>query len=117
MVHCIVVGCGSKSGKHNVSFHSVPKIVFNQGQQHEELTRERRTRWQPKETQQQRESSKANEFVDFTSFQGLLHRFGINIILTGYQRLTLARKSLAKQATTIKQLNGPRERRKEGSDP
>ena len=69
------------------------------------------------ETQQQRESSKANEFVDFTSFQGLLHRFGINIMLTGYQRLTLARKSLAKQATTIKQLNGPRERRKEGSDP
>lgn len=45
MVHCIVFGCGSKSGKHRVSFHSVPKIVLNQGQEHEELTRERRTRW------------------------------------------------------------------------
>ena len=45
MVHCIVVGCGSKSGKHKVSFHTIPKIVSNQGQEHEEHTRERRTRW------------------------------------------------------------------------
>ena len=45
MVHCIVVGCGSKSGKHKVSFHTIPKIVSNQGQEHEERTRERRTRW------------------------------------------------------------------------
>ena len=45
MVHCIVVGCGSKSGKHKLSFHTIPKIVSNQGQEHEERTKERRTRW------------------------------------------------------------------------
>ena len=45
MVHCIVVGCGSKSGKHKISFHAIPKILSNQGQEHEERTRERRTRW------------------------------------------------------------------------
>ena len=45
MVHCIDVGCGSKSGKHKVGFHTIPKIVSNQGQEHEERTRERRTRW------------------------------------------------------------------------
>ncbi|XP_048587471.1 uncharacterized protein LOC125570212 [Nematostella vectensis] len=45
MVHCIVVGCASKSGKSRVSFHTIPKIVSNQGEEHEELTRERRRRW------------------------------------------------------------------------
>ena len=45
MVHCIVVGCSSKSGKHKLSFHSIPKIISNQGQEQEERTKERRTRW------------------------------------------------------------------------
>ncbi|XP_022799863.1 uncharacterized protein LOC111337765 [Stylophora pistillata] len=45
MVHCIVVGCGSKSGKHKGKFHCIPKIVSNQGEEHKELTRKRRTRW------------------------------------------------------------------------
>ncbi|XP_020917574.1 uncharacterized protein LOC110254867 [Exaiptasia diaphana] len=45
MVHCIVFGCTSKSGKTRVSFHTIPKVVSNQGEEHEELTRERRRRW------------------------------------------------------------------------
>ena len=45
MVHCIVVGCGSKSGKHKTNFSKIPKIVTNQGEEWEELTRERRNRW------------------------------------------------------------------------
>ena len=45
MVHCIVVGCGSKSGKHKINFSKIPKIVTNQGKEWEELTRERRNRW------------------------------------------------------------------------
>ena len=44
-MHCIVVGCGSKSGKHKVKFHCIPKIISNQGEEHEELTAERRRRW------------------------------------------------------------------------
>ena len=27
MVHCIVVGCGNKSGKHKTNFSKIPKIV------------------------------------------------------------------------------------------
>ena len=45
MVHCIVVGCGNKSGKHKTNFSKIPKIVVNQGEEWEELTRERRNRW------------------------------------------------------------------------
>lgn len=45
MVHCIVVGCGCKSGKHPVKFASIPSIITHQGEEHEELTRERRRRW------------------------------------------------------------------------
>ena len=45
MVLCIVVGCGSKSGKHKVTFSSIPKIITNQGDEWQELTRERRNRW------------------------------------------------------------------------
>lgn len=45
MVHCIVVGCGNKSGKHKTNFSKIPKIVTNQGEEWEELTRERRNRW------------------------------------------------------------------------
>ena len=45
MVLCIVVSCGSKSSKHKVTFSKIPKIVTNQGEEWEELTRERRNRW------------------------------------------------------------------------
>ena len=45
MVHCIVVGCGNKSGKHKTNFSKIPKIVVNQGEEWEELMRERRNRW------------------------------------------------------------------------
>ena len=45
MVHCIVVGCGSKSDRHKINFSKIPKIVTNQGEEWEELTRERRNRW------------------------------------------------------------------------
>ena len=42
---CIVFGCSSKRGKHRVTFASIPKIVTDQGEEHEELTRERRRLW------------------------------------------------------------------------
>ena len=45
MVLCIVFGCSSKRGKHRVTFASIPKIVTNQGEEHEELTRGRRRLW------------------------------------------------------------------------
>ena len=45
MVLCIVVGCGRKSGKHKAKFSKIPKIITNQGEEWEELTRERRNRW------------------------------------------------------------------------
>ena len=45
MVHCIVFGCGNKSGRHSINFSKIPKIVTNQGEEWEELTRERRNRW------------------------------------------------------------------------
>jgi len=45
MVLCIVVCCGSKSGKHKVTFSKIPKIITNQGEEWEELTRERKNRW------------------------------------------------------------------------
>ena len=45
MVLCIVVGCGRKSGIHKAKFSKIPKIITNQGEEWEELTRERRNRW------------------------------------------------------------------------
>ena len=45
MVLCIVVGCGAKSSKQNTKFSKIPKIITNQGEEWEELTRERRNRW------------------------------------------------------------------------
>ena len=45
MVLCIVIGCGGKSGKQNAKFSKIPKIITNQGEEWEELTRERRNRW------------------------------------------------------------------------
>ena len=45
MVNCVVVGCGSKSGKHQVNFACVPKIIVNQGEEHKELTQETRRLW------------------------------------------------------------------------
>ena len=34
-----------RAAKHKISFHAIPKILSNQGQEQEERTRERRTRW------------------------------------------------------------------------
>ncbi len=43
MVLCIIIGnCGSKSGRDSIRFYSVPAIITNQGEEFEELTRERR---------------------------------------------------------------------------
>ncbi|XP_066265852.1 uncharacterized protein [Branchiostoma lanceolatum] len=46
MVHCIVVGCVSKSDKkEGIGFYSIPKVVTGQGEDHEKLTEERRRLW------------------------------------------------------------------------
>ena len=45
MVLCIIGNCGSKSGRDSICFYSVPAIVTNQGEEFEELTRERRNLW------------------------------------------------------------------------
>ena len=45
MVLCIVWACGSKSGKHKgQGFFRIPKIITDQGEEYEELTRKRRER-------------------------------------------------------------------------
>ena len=67
---CVFWGGGSKSGKHKVSFHTIPKIVSNQGQEHKERTRERRTCWIAAM------SSIANESVVVTLFQEELQKIG-----------------------------------------
>lgn len=45
MVLCIFGNCGSKSGRDSIRFYSVPAIITNQGEEFEELTRERRNLW------------------------------------------------------------------------
>ena len=46
MVLCIVWGCGSKSGKHKgLGFFRIPKIITDQGEEYEELTRKHREGW------------------------------------------------------------------------
>ncbi|KAI8498136.1 hypothetical protein Bbelb_240800 [Branchiostoma belcheri] len=46
MVHCIIVGCGSKTDKkEGIRFASVPKVVTHQGEEHQKLTEERRRLW------------------------------------------------------------------------
>ena len=45
MVLCIIGNCESKSGQDNIRFYSVPSIITNQGEEFEELTRERRNLW------------------------------------------------------------------------
>ena len=46
MLLCIVRGCGSKNGKHKgLGFFRIPKIITDQGEEYEELTRKRRERW------------------------------------------------------------------------
>ena len=42
---CIIGKCGSKSGRDSIHFYSVPSIITNQGEEFEELTRERRNLW------------------------------------------------------------------------
>ena len=45
MVLCIVWGCESKSGKHKgLGFFRIPKIITDQGEEYEELTRKRKER-------------------------------------------------------------------------
>lgn len=45
MVLCIIGNCGSKSGRDSIRFYCVPSIITNQGEEFEELTRERRNLW------------------------------------------------------------------------
>ena len=46
MVHCIIVGCSSNSRKDTaIGFFRIPSIVNKQGEEAEELSRERRERW------------------------------------------------------------------------
>ncbi|KAK2561957.1 hypothetical protein P5673_015384 [Acropora cervicornis] len=45
VVLCIIGNCGSKSGRDSIRFYSVPSIITNQGEEFEELTRERRNLW------------------------------------------------------------------------
>ena len=46
MVLCIVWGCGSKSGKHKgLGFFRISKIITDQGDEYEKLTRKRREGW------------------------------------------------------------------------
>ncbi len=46
MVLCIVWGCGSKSGKHKgLGFFRIPKIITDQGEEYEELTRKHWEGW------------------------------------------------------------------------
>ena len=45
MVLCIIIGnCGSKS-RDSIRCYAVPSIITNQGEEFEELTRERRNLW------------------------------------------------------------------------
>ena len=45
MVLCILRGCGSKSGKHKgVGFFRIPKIISDEGEEYEELTRKPKER-------------------------------------------------------------------------
>ena len=45
MAPCIIGNCGSKSGRDSFRFYSVPASITNQGEEFEELTRERRNLW------------------------------------------------------------------------
>ena len=46
MVLCMIVGCGSKSGRDKgVYFARKPSVITNQGEEAEKLSRERRMRW------------------------------------------------------------------------
>ena len=46
MVLCMIVGCGSKSGQDKgLYFARVPSVVTNQGEEAQELSKERRLRW------------------------------------------------------------------------
>ena len=87
MVHCIVFGCASKSGKQCVTFASIPKIVTNQGVEHEELTRERRRLWTSAISRDDIHSKRvleSEEFAVSTSYQESLLLSGIATILTGF---------------------------------
>ena len=48
MVLCAIVDCGRKTGKGEaVAMFRTPAIITHQGDEKEELTRERRMRWIP----------------------------------------------------------------------
>lgn len=46
MVHCIIVDCSSNSRKDTaIGFFRIPSIVHKQGEEAEEISRERREKW------------------------------------------------------------------------
>ena len=46
MVLCMIVGCGSKSGRDKgLHFARLPSVVTNQGEKAQELSKEKRSRW------------------------------------------------------------------------
>ena len=46
MVLCLIVGCGCKSGRDKgLYFARVPSLVTNQGEEAQQLSEERRSRW------------------------------------------------------------------------
>ena len=46
MVLCLIVGCGCKSGRDKgLYFARVPSVVSNQGEEAQQLSEERRSRW------------------------------------------------------------------------
>ena len=46
MILCMIVGCGSKSGRdEGLYFARVPSVVTDQREETQELSKERRSRW------------------------------------------------------------------------
>lgn len=46
MDHCIVFGCSKHSGKDKgLNFYRIPAVVTREGEEEEELSKERRERW------------------------------------------------------------------------
>ena len=90
MVLCIVWGCGSKSGKHKgLGFFRIPKIITDQGEEYEELTRKRRERWisavsRGDTAEKPMISSRQKEFAVVIFTKDSQRRTSISSIQTGY---------------------------------
>ena len=86
-VLCILFGCGGKSSKQNAKFSKIPKIITNQGEEWEELTRERRNRWISAVSRGDTEEKDIleSERVCVISFQGRLQLYGTSTTSTGYR--------------------------------